>query len=81
MVKKIHLPMQETRVQSLVLEDPIRLGATKLVCHNYRACALAPGSCNYGSLLTLGPVLSNKRSHHNEELVQCNYKVASARCN
>ena len=39
--------MQETRVQSLVLEDPISLGATKPMCHNYRACAPAPGSRHY----------------------------------
>ena len=33
---RTHLPMQETRVWSLVRED---------TCHN-RACALEPGSCN-----------------------------------
>ena len=29
------LPMQGTRVQALVLEDPTCRGATKPVCHNY----------------------------------------------
>ena len=29
------LPMQETRVLSLVREDPTRPGVTKPVCHSY----------------------------------------------
>ena len=32
---RIHLPMQGTRVRSLVREDPTCCGATKLMCHNY----------------------------------------------
>ena len=32
---RIHLPMQGTRVQALVREDPTCLGATKPVGHNY----------------------------------------------
>ena len=32
---RIRLPVQGTRVQTLVLEDPTCCGATKLVCHNY----------------------------------------------
>ena len=32
--------MQETRVQSLVQEDPICHGATKAMHHNYRAQSL-----------------------------------------
>ena len=32
---RIHLPMQETRVQALVREDPTCHGATKPVRHNY----------------------------------------------
>ena len=31
------------RVQSLIWEDPTRCGATKFMCHNYRACALERG--------------------------------------
>ena len=31
----IRLPMQGTRVQALVWEDPICHGAPKPVCHNY----------------------------------------------
>ena len=32
---RIHLPMQGTRVQALVREDPTRREATKPVRHNY----------------------------------------------
>ena len=32
---RTHLPMQGTRVQSLVREDPTCCGATKPVSHNY----------------------------------------------
>ncbi|KAJ8784423.1 hypothetical protein J1605_008267 [Eschrichtius robustus] len=32
---RIHLPMQETRVQALVREDPTCRGATKPVHHNH----------------------------------------------
>ena len=32
---KIHLPMQGTRVQALVWEDPTYRGATKPMHHNY----------------------------------------------
>ena len=39
--------MQETQVWSLVQEDRTWCGATKPVGHNYQACALEPGSCNY----------------------------------
>ena len=37
--------------------------ATKPVHHNYWACTLQLGSCNYWSLLTLEPVLHNKKNH------------------
>ena len=32
---RISLPMQGTRVRSLVWEDPTCRGATKRLCHNY----------------------------------------------
>ena len=35
--------MKETRVQSLVQEDPTCCKATKPMCHNHWACALEPG--------------------------------------
>ena len=44
---RIHLPMQGTRVQALVWEDPTCHGATKPTCHNYWACALEPVSHSY----------------------------------
>ena len=50
----ICLPMQETLIQSLVLEDSTYLRATKTLHHNYWAC-------------TVEPVSQNKRSHHNKK--------------
>ena len=44
---RIRPPMQETRVQALVQEDPTCRGATKPVRHSYWACALEPASHNY----------------------------------
>ena len=44
---RILLPVQGTPVQSLVQEDSTCPGATKLVSHNYWACALEPTSSNY----------------------------------
>ena len=41
--------MQETRLQSLIQEDPTYLGAAKPVRPNYWACALEPGNHNYGA--------------------------------
>ena len=64
---RIHLPMQGTRVLSLVREDPTCCGATKPVYHNYRACALEPVNHNYWSPSTLEPV------HHNYWVHACNY--------
>ena len=59
---RIRLPMQGTRVWSLVREDPTCHGATKPVRHNYWACVtqLLKPAC-------LEPVLCNKRSHRNEK--------------
>ena len=41
--------LQETRVPSLVWEDPTGRGATKPMCYNHGACVLESGSCNFGS--------------------------------
>ena len=75
---RIRLPMQGTWVQSLVREDPTCCGATKLVCHNYWACALEHASHNYWACVPqllkpahLKPVIRNKRSCHNERPVHC----------
>ena len=48
---RIHLPMQETQVRSLVWEDPTCHGATRSVCQ-YWGSALEPESCNYWGLST-----------------------------
>ena len=42
----VRLPMQGTRVRSLVREDPMCRGATKPMSHNYWACALEPAHHN-----------------------------------
>ena len=47
---RIRLPMQGTRVQALVREDPTCCRATKLVRHNHWACAREPTNHNYWSL-------------------------------
>ena len=71
---RIRLPMQGTRVRSLVQEDPTCRGTTKPVCHNYWACTLEPVSHNSWALVPqllkparLEPVLHNKRSHRSEK--------------
>ena len=71
---RIHLPVQETQVRSLVQEDPTCCRAARPMCHNFGACALEPGSCSYWSSSALEPVLRNKGScwdekpsHHTEE--------------
>ena len=65
---RIRLPMQGTRVRSLVREDPMCCGATKPVRQSYWACALEPVSHNYWArtpqLLKpthLEPVLHNEK--------------------
>ena len=70
---RIHLPMQETRVQSLVREDPTCPGGTKPMAHNYWACAGESASHNYWAhgpqLLKLSCLESmphSTRSHHRE---------------
>ena len=55
---RICLPMQGTRVQALVQEDPTCHGAAKPMCHNYWACALEPMNHNYWAC-ALEPVSHN----------------------
>ena len=71
---RVCLPMQGTRVRSLVQEDSTCHGVTKPMCHNYWAWALEPMSHNYWTSVPqllkpvrLEPVLRNKRSHRNEK--------------
>ena len=68
---RICLPMWGTQVWALVWEDSTCYGATKPVHHSYRAhvLQLLKSKC-------LEPVLCNKRSHHNEKPVHCNWRVA-----
>ena len=58
--------------RSLIWEGPTCRGATKPVHHNYRACALEPGSSSYWSLCTPGATLCNGRSHGNKKPRHCN---------
>ena len=71
---RICLPMQGTRVRSLVRQDPTCHGATKPMHHNCWAWALEPASHSYWDRMPqplkpmcLEPVLRNKRSHRNEK--------------
>ena len=59
---RIRLPMQGTRVQSLVREDPTCRGATKSMCHNYWACALEPASHNYWSPRAYSPCSATREA-------------------
>ena len=47
---RIHLPMQDTWVQSLIWEDPSCCGATNPEHHNYWVCALESETHGYWSL-------------------------------
>ena len=64
---RICLPIQGTRVWSLVQEDPTCRRATKPMCHKYWACML-----QLLKPVHLEPMLRNKRSHHNEKPTHCN---------
>ena len=75
---RIHLPMQGTRVQVTVREDPTCRWATKPMHHNYWACALEPGRQNNWACapqllkpMRLEPVLHNKTNHRNEKPEHC----------
>ena len=63
----IRLPRQGTQVQSLVQEDFTCHGATKLMCHNYRAHTL-----HLLKLAHLEPALRDERSHCSEKAEHCN---------
>ena len=58
----LHLPMQETWVWSLILEDLTSCGAAKPVCHNY------------WSLRAPQPSL-HKRSHCSEKAKRHNWRI------
>ena len=89
--KRIHLPMQKTRVQSLVWEDPTSCRTTKPVCHDYWACAPelgavareAPKKRSLHSATEWGPhslqlkksLCSNETQHSQINNKQCFKKV------
>ena len=58
---RIHLPVQETQVQSLLQEDPTCLRATKPMYHNCGAGALEPMDLSKRSRCNEKPVLSATR--------------------
>ena len=67
-VKNLPANAGDTRVRSLVREDPTCHGATKPVSHNSWACALEPASHNYWARVPqllkpthLEPVLRNEK--------------------
>ena len=60
---RIRLPVQGTRVWSLVQEDSPCRGATKPMCHSYWARVL-----QLLKPMHLETVLCSKRSHHNAQL-------------
>ena len=72
---RVHLAMQGSPVQSLVLKESTWLEATKPVCHNYWAHTLEPLSHSHWSLCTPEPVLCNRRSHCNGNTAHCNYRL------
>ena len=57
-----HLPMQGTRVWTLVREDPTCCGATKPVRHNYWACVWEPASHNYWSPRAYSPCSATREA-------------------
>ena len=61
-LQRIHLPMQEAWVQSLIWEDPTHCGATKPMYHNYWACVLEAGSRNYWSPHALEPAFQQENT-------------------
>ena len=76
---RIHLPMQGTRVQCLVWEDPTGRGETRPMHHDCWASAPEPTSCNYWARVPqllkpghLGPAVCNRRSQRSEKPVQHN---------
>ena len=67
--------------RSLNLEDPSCQRTTKPTHHNYWACALEPGNCNYWSPHALKPMICNKRNHLNETPVYHNKEQPPTCCN
>ena len=60
------------RVQSLIQSDPTCCGTTKLMHHDYRACALESRNRNCWSPSAPQPDLCNRRNRSNEKPTHCN---------
>ena len=68
------LPMQETRVRSLIWEDPTCRGAAKPVGHNRWACTLEPTSHSYWALSPGAHALQRERPPQRKP-ERCNERV------
>ena len=77
---RICLPMQGTRVWSLVREDATCRRATKAVYHNYGACALEPTSHNYWAHTPRAQAPQQEKPLQWEACAP-QWRVAPARCN
>ena len=64
---RIHLPMHQIQVQSLIQGDSTCYRATKLMYHKYWGCSLEPGSCSYWSRHAFESTLNNNKSHRDEK--------------
>ena len=61
---RVCLPMQGTRVQALVWEDPTCRGATRPVSHNYSACASGACAPQWEAAIMRGPRTARKSGPH-----------------
>ena len=77
---RIQLPMQGTRVRSLVWEDSTCHRGAKLVRQTIELVALEPESCNYWSSCPLEPV-PHQRSQRDEKPLHQHERGAPARHN
>ena len=59
---RVCLPMQETQTQSLVWEGPTCHRTARPMHPKHWACALEPGSCNYGKPRALKPCSATRES-------------------
>lgn len=67
------LPMQETRMQPLVQEDPHFVN-NWTPCHNHWACAIGPENCNYRALCPRARSFTTRQVTHSHEKHACSYK-------
>ena len=77
---RIRLPIQGTWVRALVWEDPTCRGGTKLMRHNYWACALELASHNYWACAPRACAPQQEKPPQ-WEVHALQWRVAPARCN